>query len=84
MRTTITSFTVYLFAWLLMTSLSEACTMCMGEADAPIATAVNASIGLLLGVLVIVASFFVRFLVFLARNDGRDLNTGENAVQTPR
>jgi hypothetical protein len=83
-KTTTPSLLAFLFIFVLLTSSSLACTMCMGEADAPIAPAVNASMGLLLGVLVVVASFFVRFIVFLARNDGRDLSTAETLPQTPR
>ena len=68
-------------AWVLLSSPASACTMCMGSADNPIAPAVNASIGFLLGVLIIVGSLFFRFVLFLARQDGRPLNPEEGLSQ---
>lgn len=62
---------------LLLSSQGYACTMCMGEADAPIAPAVNASMGLLLGILVVVGSLFFRFLLFLAKQDGVPISSSQ-------
>ncbi len=49
---------------------ARACSTCMGSADLPIAPAMNASIMFLLGLLIVMLTFFVCFIVYLARRDG--------------
>jgi len=48
---------------------AHACAMCMGAKDAPIAPAVNASILFLLCVLAVVSGCFLRFLLFIVRQE---------------
>lgn len=57
--------------------MTIACAVCSGASDAAVAPAVNASIGLLLCVLVFVGACFFRFLLYLARHDGIGPRGGE-------
>ena len=59
-----------------------ACAMCMGAADAPIAPAVNASIFLLLGIVLAVGGCFFKFLLFLARHDGLPVEPHQEISQS--
>jgi hypothetical protein len=59
-----------------------ACAMCMGSSDAPIAPAVNASIFLLLGIVLAVGGCFFKFLLFLARQDGIPLEPHQEISQS--
>lgn len=59
-----------------------ACAMCMGSADAPIAPAVNASIFLLLGIVLAVGGCFFKFLLFLARHDGLPVEPHQEISQS--
>ncbi len=58
---------------LLATQSARACSTCMGSADLPIAPAMNASIMFLLVLLLIMLSFFITFIIYLARRDGLPL-----------
>ena len=59
---------------LVLTEKVNACAVCTGDADAPIAPAINASMMFLLVAIMAVASIFFGFLIFLARRDGLPLN----------
>ena len=69
---------------LLLPVCVRACANCMGAKDAPIAPAVNASILLLLIVLMTVAGCFLRFLFYLARRDGVGLSSDDLPEEASR
>ena len=77
--------TLFALSALFCSNSASACAMCMGASDAPIAPAVNGSIFLLLGVLLIVGGCFFRFVLYLARHDSltADLEPPSSAEPTP-
>ena len=51
----------------ILTALALACPVCFGQSDAPMASATNAGIWLMLGVVAVMLSAFASFFIYLSR-----------------
>ncbi len=56
---------------LALPAVSHACTVCMGEAEAPMTRGMVAGIGILLAVTFCVLAVFGAFVVYLARREAK-------------
>ena len=61
-----------------------ACPVCFGQSDAPMASATNAGIWLMLGVVAVMLSGFASFFIYLSRRMKRLSRLAETGVPAPR
>lgn len=59
--------TICMLTWLAVPSISNACSVCMGDAEAPMTRGMIAGVGLLLGLIISVLAVFGAFIVYLNR-----------------